>query len=235
MGPSWDQFVACWSKVGPKLDPSGSQLGDLLAKGDLGQYAKCANYRNCMQFVAASSVRKCTPPQLELYPWTEGCSNRTDPFLNYHASAPLVRADFDSLETTTLLLKALETQSSPRTEADLRASVGTVTSRCSSVTRAKDKFLGAKELTTMAMSSAMIAEQTMGQSVTSSWWLLPDPTVTLSEPHHDYWLGGAFLAGGGWMDNWQLTVWLCIEIQEWKNHPTYASLQETSMPGVFEG
>ena len=90
----------------------------------------------------------------------------------------------------------METQSSPRTEADIRASVGTVTSRCSSVTRAKDKFLGAKELTTMAMSSAMIAEQTMGQSVTSSWWLLPDPSVTLSEPHHDYWLGGAFLAGG---------------------------------------
>jgi hypothetical protein len=62
MGPSWDQFAACWSKVGPKLDPSGSQLGDLLAKGDLGQYAKCANYRNCMQFLVACSVRKCTPP-----------------------------------------------------------------------------------------------------------------------------------------------------------------------------
>ena len=42
----------------------------------------------------------------------------------------------------------------------------------------------------MAMSSAMIAETTMGQSVSSSWWLLPDPTVTVSEPHQRCFLGG---------------------------------------------
>jgi len=36
------------------------------------------------------------------------------------------------------------------------------------------------ELTTMAMSSAMIAETTIGQSE-SSWWLLPDPNPNVSE------------------------------------------------------
>ena len=101
LGPICGMLEQSWAEVGPKWVPTWGLVGQRW----FGPICKmCKLPATACNFWWPALCSKVHPPQLELYRWTEGCSNRTDPFLNYHASAPLVRADFDSLETTTLLL-----------------------------------------------------------------------------------------------------------------------------------
>ena len=96
IAPKRIQLPSC-AMIGPKLDPSGSKLGRSWA---------CYWPKLVWTMLGRSAV-PCTfwrggdpengPPQLKLHQWTEDCSNRSAPLLNYHASAPLGRADLHLL------------------------------------------------------------------------------------------------------------------------------------------
>ena len=100
VAPKWAKFgpgcVSSWSQVGPKLEPSGSKLGRFRPKlrrrccGHVG-FGRCWTVLQHVQITTGPCTfwrpgRTCAcTPQLTV---------RSHPLLNYHTSAPSVRADF---------------------------------------------------------------------------------------------------------------------------------------------
>ena len=78
-GPTWGQSLL--TKAGPS---SKRRIWPILGQS--------ANH-SPVHCLASCPERTCTP-QLKPHQWTEDCSNQSAPLLNYHASAPLGRADF---------------------------------------------------------------------------------------------------------------------------------------------
>ena len=113
IAPKRLQLPSC-AMIGPKLEPSGSKLGrswacywpkltqvepmlrpcriETVHLDDVGPICKMCKLPVPCTFWRGGDPEN-GPPQLKLHQWTENCSNRSAPLLNYHASAPLGRAD----------------------------------------------------------------------------------------------------------------------------------------------
>ena len=95
--PSWGLVGQIWGHVGPMLQ----NVADMWCRN--GPFRRCwadlcrsANGQittASVHFLAACSIREC-PARAAAPQWAEDCSSRSAPLLNYHASAPSVRADF---------------------------------------------------------------------------------------------------------------------------------------------
>ena len=109
--PTWSQVSPFWSQVGALLAKFEAMLGRCcrMLQNVADMWCRNGPFRRCwadlcrsangqittasVHFLAACSIREC-PARAAAPQWAEDCSSRSAPLLNYHASAPSVRADF---------------------------------------------------------------------------------------------------------------------------------------------